>query len=90
MRGFVSKNRVKLTKQFLVDRCKYIENLYAYLKKKIDKRVQMIKNRQNIEIDEKLDESVDDDKARPVIDVYSRNSKISFKTPLAVKNLSRP
>lgn len=57
--GFVTKIRAELTKQFLVDRCKYMEQMYVHLKKRIERRLQNLKNRQNISINEQVENEVD-------------------------------
>lgn len=65
--NYVSNTRSELTKNFLVDRSRYIEQLYAHHKRKIERRVQIMRNRQTIGIDEySYDDEKKQDPHKPV------------------------
>lgn len=57
--GFVTGKRSELTKTFLLERNNYMQQLYNHLKRKIERRIQSLKNRQNIAMTELADDEID-------------------------------
>lgn len=57
--GFLTQKRSELTKTFLVERSKYMQQMYSHLKKRIERRVQSLKNRQNLGMTELMDDEID-------------------------------
>lgn len=84
--SFINFQRGSLTKAFLIDRCKYLEAQYTFLKKKIDKRVQNMKNRQNMEMVEGFvaneDSGEEDETNRPQFHEFVKN-------PLDIREFSQ-
>lgn len=69
--GFVTAKRSELTKKFLVERSKYMEQMYNHLKRRIERRVQNLKNRQNLGMTELADDEIDlMDNHKPVASPY--------------------
>lgn len=63
----VNKTRSLFSQAFLKDRSVYFQELYNFLKKKIDRRVQHLRNRQHLDLDELVEEDDEHlDKTKPV------------------------
>ena len=68
---FVSNKRSEMTKTFLIERSEYMQQVYNHLKRRIERRVQTFKHRQNIGLTELLDDDADNlESHKPVTAVY--------------------
>lgn len=66
--SYVNKIRTNFTQAFAKDRSDYFQELYNFLKKKIDRRVQHLRHRQHLDLDDLLEEDEEQlDKTKPVI-----------------------